>query len=336
MTEIIDYGRFAERLRRVMPRWDVRERTSPEEFAEHLADTSPRWTLLREFQEEWGYETPDGGPVWPRWSEDEHKAYLRRLKAAATGEEDDRFAAVDMTLPIPRALDEWWDLPFNSFTHRPSLYWTNPEWPPTVRPDPTGYGVADGIPEDSPLAGPGDERRVCVFKAEYQYCNEWGYLAAESALADPKVLVSIEDGWVTQSRSVTEFFLQLAVERLPAHYGWSVHLYEAEPELVERVRRTFPELGLLPWRELGTETVTYGAPDAIIYHDVREFSDFPFIVHARTRAALERVAGTLGVDWTDQLEEPAAEQERAGPEPLSLRAGESDPSEPVDRPDGLG
>jgi hypothetical protein len=330
MTEIIDYGRFAERLRRVMPRWDLRQRMSPEEFAEHLADTGPRWTLLREFQEEWGYETPAGGPVWPRWAEDEHKAYLRRLAAAETGEEEDRFAGVDMTLPIPKALDEWWDLPFNSFTHRPRLYWTNPEWPPTVRPGPAAHGVADAPPEDDPFAGLGDERRICVFKAEYQYCNEWGYLAAESALADPKVLVSVEDGWVTQSRSISEFFLQLAVERLPAHYGWSVRLYEAEPELGERVRRTFPELGLLPWRELGTETVTYGAPDAIIYHDVREFSDFPFIVHARTRAALERVAGTLGTDWTELIEEPRAEEDAraeekpAGPEPLSLRAGDSD------------
>ncbi|MBC6462454.1 hypothetical protein [Actinomadura sp. HBU206391] len=329
MTEIIDYGRFAERLRRVMPRWDARERMSAEEFAEHLADTGPRWTLLREFQEEWGYENPGGGPVWARWSEDEHKAYLRRLEAAATGEEADRFEGVDLTLSIPKALDEWWDLPFNSFTHRPRLYWTNPEWPPTVRPGPAPGGAADRPSGDDPFSGLGDERRICVFKAEYQYCNEWGYLAADSALADPKVLVSVDDhSWVTQSRSISEFFLQLAVDRLPAHYGWSVQMNEADPELMERVRRAFPALGLLPWRELGTETVTYGAPDAIIYHDVEDFADFPFVVHARTRAALENVASALGVDWSERIREPEAVLEERAAEakrPRSPWAGESDP-----------
>jgi hypothetical protein len=77
--EIIDYGRFAQRLGQVMPRWDDRACMTEAEFAEHLADTGPRWELLRRFQEEWGYEPPGGGPVWPRWSEDEHKAYVRRL-----------------------------------------------------------------------------------------------------------------------------------------------------------------------------------------------------------------------------------------------------------------
>ncbi|GAA4638110.1 hypothetical protein GCM10023196_094580 [Actinoallomurus vinaceus] len=332
MSEIIDYGRFGERLRRVMPRWDDRGRMTPGEFAAHLADTGPRWELLRAFQEEWGYEPPGGEPRWPRWSESEHEAYVRRLKAEWTGEEDDEFARVDLTLPIPAALDEWWDLPFNSFTYQPRLYWTNPEWPPTVRPDPTGYGVSDGLPPGNPFVGPDDDHRVCVFKAEYQYCNEWGYPAADAALADPKVLVSAEDGWVVQSRSISEFFLQLAVMRLPGHFGWTVRLYEAEPELVDRIRRTFPELGLQPWRELGSRSVAYGAPDAIIYLDGGGYADCPFVVHARTRTALEDLARALGVDWSDDIESPPADApdpqdtaEPAAPEPLSLRPGQSDP-----------
>ncbi|WP_329242433.1 hypothetical protein OG417_44075 [Actinoallomurus sp. NBC_01490] len=319
MSDVIDYGRFAERLRQVMPRWADRDRMSPEEFAAHLADTGPRWELLRAFQEEWGYEPPGGEPRWPRWSEDEHRAYVRRLKEEATGEEEETFADVDLTLPIPAALDEWWDLPFNSFTYRPRLYWTNPVWPPTVRPDPTGYGVSDGLPPDNPFVGPDADHRVCVFKAEYEYCNEWGYLAAEAGQADPRVMVSTGEGWVPQSGSVSEFFLQLALMRLPSYYGWTVRLYEAEPDVERRVQQNFPAMGLLPWRELGNRTVVYGAPDAIVYLDGEGYADFGFVVHARSRAALEGVARTLGVDWSEEIESP-----RAAPPPLSLKADTTD------------
>ena len=57
MTEIIDYGRFADRL----------------------AAPRPRWDLLREFQDEWGYTVPAGVDPWPKWSESEHHAYVRAL-----------------------------------------------------------------------------------------------------------------------------------------------------------------------------------------------------------------------------------------------------------------
>ncbi|GAA4099523.1 WD40 repeat domain-containing protein [Actinomadura miaoliensis] len=328
MTGIVDYGRFAERLRQVMPRWDERTRMSEEEFAEHLADTGPRWELLRQFQEEWGYVPLEDDTVWPRWSEDEHKAYVRRL-SGRTGD-DDRFADVDLTLPIPKALDEWWDLPFNSFTHRPRLYWTNPLWPPTVRPDPTGYGASDGLPEDNPYVGPGGDRRVCVLMAENQYCNEWGYLAAEAGMADPRVFVSVEKGWVEQSRSVSEFFLQLAVERLPEHFGWTLPLGEEdfgadEAEMARRVRERFPELGLLPWRELGARTYAYGAPDAIIRYNAGEYHDAPLHIHARTRAALRRVADTLGIDLREErIAAPDSEDARLDIGPVSISAGDTD------------
>ncbi|SEG80734.1 HEAT repeat-containing protein [Thermomonospora echinospora] len=329
MSKIIDYGRFAERLARVMPRWDERERMPQAEFAAHLADTGPRWELLREFQQEWGYEPPGGAPSWPRWSEDAHKEYLRRLKAEATGEEeDDEFAGVDLALPIPRALDEWWDLPFNSFTYQPRLYWTNPEWPPTVRPDPSGYGVSEGLPEDNPFVGPGEDLRVCVFKAEYQYCNEWGYPAAEAHLADPRVLVSTEDGWVVQSGSISEFFLHLALERLPPHFGWTLEFtygdLKEDPGLVERVRAAYPEMGLRPWRELAQEAYTYGAPDAIIRHDVGE-GDYPLRVFGRNRAALEQVVRTLGVEPTEEMfSPPYYEGAWLDLAPITLAVGDAD------------
>ncbi|MER5321539.1 hypothetical protein [Streptosporangium roseum] len=291
MTEMIDYGRFAERLRRVMPRWDERDRMAPEEFARHLADTGPRWELLREFQAEWGYEPPGGEPAWPRWSESEHRVYVRELKEKLTGEEDDH-RSIRAAVAVPQALDEWWDLPFNSFTYQPRLYETNPEWPPAV------YDGSQALPLDNSFIAAEEDRRVCVFMAENQYCNEWGYLAAEAVLPDPRVLVSTEDGWAVQSRSISEFFLQLAMYALPFHFGHVAEVWTVPDGLVDRVRAQLPPLGLLPWRELGAETTAYGAPDAIVFHDAGMSDYAEIVVIGRTREALERLSHRLGVDLT--------------------------------------
>ncbi|WP_344283506.1 hypothetical protein [Actinomadura napierensis] len=243
MTEIIDYGRFADRL----------------------APPHPRWDLLRQFQDEWGYQVPAGAVPWPKWSESEHRAYVRALKEGWTGEEEDPFEGVDLALPIPAALDEWWDLPFNSFTYSPRLYWTNPEYPPTLRPDPSGYGVAEGLPEANPFVEPGGDLRLCVFKAEYQYCNEWGYLACEAGQDDPRVLVSVdEDEWVLQARSISEFFVLLAAVRLPSHFGWSVQLVDGDfadgPPPRDRIEAAYRPMGFQNWRELGADTALFGGP----------------------------------------------------------------------------
>ncbi|MEU6716300.1 hypothetical protein ABZ897_32955 [Nonomuraea sp. NPDC046802] len=313
MAEVIDYRDFAGRLARVMPRWEERDRMTPEEWTEHAADTAPRWELLREFQEAWGYVQPDGGPRWPRWTEDERQVYVKRLESGEFGEneDDDLFAGVDLALPVLKALDEWWDLPFNSFTHQPRLYWTNPVWPPTVRPDPSGYGVSEGLPPGNPFTGPDTDMRVCVMMAENQYCNEWGYPAADSAQPDPRVLVSDGEDWVLQSRSVSEFFLQLAVQRLPTHFGHTVCIGMAPEGLAERIRAELPALGLLPWRELGEQTTAYGAPDAIVFHD-EGMGDFEIIAAGRTAGALERLAREFGLDWTDEIREPEPSEDTAG------------------------
>ncbi|WP_242909097.1 hypothetical protein [Actinomadura terrae] len=288
MTEMIDYGRFADRL----------------------APPRARWDLLREFQEEWGYTVPADATPWAKWSENEHQTYIRRLKGEWTGEEDDEFEGVDFSLPIPQAVDEWWELPFNSFTHSPRLYWTNPVYPPTVRPDPSGYGVAEGLPEDNPFVGPDDDLRVCVFKAEYEYCNEWGYLAAEAGQDDPRVLVTVaDDEWVPQARSISEFFVQLAVQRLPPSLGWCLRLDTADfpgTPVGERLDAAYRPMGFEPWRELGVDTLTYGGPDVIVHHDRADASDYPVIISARTREALTTAAHTL--DWQGnptQIEPPS-------------------------------
>ncbi|MGI5418069.1 hypothetical protein [Actinomadura luteofluorescens] len=287
MSDMIDYGRFADRLLAVRPRWD----------------------LYREFHEEWGYEVPEGGPSWPRWSEDKHKAYVQRLRGDSATGGDDPFDDVDLALPIPKALDEWWDLPFNSFTHTPRLYWTNPVYPPTVRPDPSGYGISEGLPEDNPFIQ-GDDLRVCIFKAENQYCNEWGYLAAEAGQEDPRVLVSVDDegGWALQARSISEFFLLLAVQRLPTSLGWVLEFeyddLEGETPIGERLDRTYREMGLLPWRELGADTHAYGGPDVIVLHDRKGTVDYPLVIAGRTRAAPTQAADLLGLKWSDDLPEP--------------------------------
>ncbi|MGK5641026.1 hypothetical protein ACSNOK_22320 [Streptomyces sp. URMC 126] len=293
-----DYGRFANRLK----------------TARHVAATAPagsaaRWELLRAFQEEWGYE-PTGGERREREEPDAHKEYVTGLRPDATpgdepgaeSEPDD----VDRRLPIPPALNEWWDLPFNSFADRRRLYWTNPVRPPTIRPDPTGYGVADGLPRDNPFTGPDEDPRVCVLMTEDQFCNEWGYPAARAHLTDPPVLVTVEDGeWTLQSHSVSEFFLHLAAVRLPAHYGWTVEDPDLSPEAMTRLRELLRPTGLLPWRELGAHTEILGGPDVLAYHDTG-YGDTELAVHGRTEAALHHLAAALGTDWSNEITEPLA------------------------------
>ncbi|MGW5348619.1 WD40 repeat domain-containing protein [Streptomyces sp. NPDC004050] len=303
MAQIIDYGQFAERLRQQQGR--------------------PRWELLDAVQREWGYEDPGGEPVASRWG-GENSGY-----------------GIDESLPIPAALAEWWDSPVNSFSFRPRLYWTHTQWPPSIWVD--EYGVrdsaedpyedaydedaeddtildparADGLPKDSPLLPPdAPDRRICVFMSEYQYCNQWGYLAAEAAHPDPRVLVSTGGGWQLQSRSLSEFFLQLALERLPGTYGWTLKVrradVEATPAVVERLTASYRELGLLPWQELGCDALMYGGPDALIAHGRGPGAGFALVIHGRTREALLQVVETLGIAWTEEDVNPPSEV----PEPL--------------------
>ncbi|WP_433228711.1 hypothetical protein [Actinomadura formosensis] len=300
MAKIVDYGAFEERLRRVMPDAGERDPAVP-------ADTGPRWELLRQFQREWGYEVPEGVEPWPRWSEDRHKAYVRRLEQEWTGEEDDEFGGVDFSLPVPDAIDQWWDLPFNSFTYSAKLYYTNPEYPPTVRPDPSGYGIAGAIQRNSDLVPPDADRRVCVFMAEYEYCNEWGYPAADAHLPDPRVLVSVsDDTWVLQARSITEFFLLLAVHRLPPSLGWTVET-DVTDEQERLLRAELTPMGFEPWRELEHHTVVLGGPDVIAYFD--RDHDWDLTVAGRTREAVDALGDRLGLDWSDEISAPHCSNE---------------------------
>ncbi|MFC4909056.1 hypothetical protein [Actinomadura gamaensis] len=274
MTDIVDFGEFAGRWHRAASRWDA----------------------LREFHDAWGYTVRPDAERWDRWSESGHKAYVRALMH---GPEADEFEGVDLTLPIPAALDEWWELPFNSFAFDARIYETNPEYPPTVRPDPSGYGVANAVPEDSDLIPPGADRRVCVFMAENQYCNEWGYPAAEAHEPDPRVLVSLdEDEWALQARSISEFFLQLAVQRLPHELGRSVHFYDHDVDdmeaLLTRVRAELPAFGFEPWYELQQDAIVHGGPDVLVY-DMHGDMEGVTVV-GRTARAVVDFAGRFGLD----------------------------------------
>ncbi|MBW5422990.1 hypothetical protein GKQ77_15685 [Streptomyces sp. BG9H] len=256
--EIIDYGQFAERLRRHQ-------------------QGRPRWELLDAVQREWGYEDPGGEPGHSRWGGENQKH------------------GIDWTLPVPQALNEWWDSPLNSFAFNPRLYWVHTQWPPKISELEVGPG--SGL-----LGTEGGDRCVCVFMSEYHYSHEWGYLAAEAELPDPRVVVSLRGEWVVQSRSLSEFLTQLAFERMPAHYGWTLRVrrttVDADPEIVRRLAASYRELGLLPWQESGTDALSYGAPDAVIRHGRGPGADFRIVINARTRQALIDVAETLGVDWS--------------------------------------
>ncbi|MFH8612053.1 hypothetical protein ACH4D5_31670 [Streptomyces sp. NPDC018029] len=279
------------------------------QFADRLQERQqgrPRWELLDAVQREWGYEDPGGEPGHSRWG----------------GE--NRTDGIDWELPVPAALTEWWDSPVNSFAFDPRLYWVHTQWPPRIS--------ELELAADSGLVGPGGDRRVCVFMSEYHYSHEWGYLAAEAELPDPRVVVSLRGEWVVQSRSLSEFLLQLAFERLPAHYGWTLRVrraaVDADPEIVRRLTSSYRELGLLPWQEMGTDALSYGAPDAVVRHGRGPGADFAIVINARTREALVAVAETLGVDWSgDKAISPPAKApaplEDLGP--VSLAAGDADP-----------
>ncbi|MGW2492019.1 WD40 repeat domain-containing protein [Streptomyces sp. NPDC001606] len=301
MAGIIDYGRFAERLRR--------------------QQSTGRWELLDAVQQEWGYEDPGGEPVASRWG-GENSTY-----------------GIDTSLPVPAALAEWWDSPVNSFSFRPRLYWTHTQWPPKIWVDEYGErdlhedddsydedaeldahldpARADGLPKDNPFLPPdAPDRRICVFMSEYQYCNQWGYLAAEASEPDPRVLVSTGSGWQLQSRSLSEFFVQLALERLPGTYGWTLRVGRADiegaPAVLERLRASYREVGLLPWQELGCDALMYGGPDVLISHGRGPGAGFALVIRGRTREALLQAVETLEIACTDKDIKPPSEV----PEPL--------------------
>ncbi|MBW8806303.1 MAG: hypothetical protein JF587_21000 [Catenulisporales bacterium] len=267
----IDYGRFADRL--------AAQRASQ--------DPAKRWDLYREFQQEWGY-VPTGGERWeggdPVDPDDEEL-------------DEDELEALVPPEKIPAALSEWWKLPFNSFADSWPMYWTNPVWPPTWRPDPSGYGVAEGLEADSPLVVDPKDLRLCCFNAEYEYCNEWAYLSAEAHLPDPRVFVSVEHGWELQADSLSEFFLLLAATRLPASLGWTASPDDDFDAVAARVRATMPALGFHPWRELMSTKVFHGGRDVLAMVDPTG-QDVQLCLYGRSREALERATASLGGEWS--------------------------------------
>lgn len=287
MTEIIDYGTFADRMKRATGRWDV----------------------LREFQEEWGFVVPpianreEHVELLAKAATNAHKAYVQELMHG----EADNHAGVDPSIPRPAAIREWWALPFNSFVHNPGYYGTNPEFPPTIRPDPSGYGVSGGLQGDSDLIPHDADRRVVAFMAENQYCNEWGYLAAEAHLDDPRALVSLEregEGglvWMVQAEKLSTFLLQFTVVCLPLVLGWNLWLDAESPE-AERLRTGLTPLGFEPWRELDFEQHLYGGPDVLVFD--MHGGDETFIVAGRSREALETLGRRFGFDWDQEIREP--------------------------------
>ena len=268
MTTVIDYGSFRARL-------------------DAAGTTDARWRLLDAFQREWGLDVEDESGIG--WIDDNRERLdeLRDDPSSYDEDEDDDFEHVDLALEVPGALDEWWSLPFNSFVANPRFYWTHPIYPPSLE---AGGGAEIDLTPG--LFGTTD-LRVCRFMAEYQYCNEWGYAAAHADLSDPPALVTADERWRVQARSLSEFFLLMAVIRLPRYLGWTaVPDRAAAPDPI-------PALGFLPWRDLGGNVTVHGAPDALIYHDTADGSEEPLTVAARTRDALDGVAARLGVTWKE-------------------------------------
>ncbi|MEU7908576.1 hypothetical protein [Actinoplanes sp. NPDC049118] len=274
MAEVVDYGMFATWLAGCDGR-------------------GARWTLLRRFQREWGIDPDDEMP--PLWYDTARRALAGTVPPP---DGDDMLDGVDPALPVPRALDEWWRLPYNSFLYQPRLYWVHPVYPPKFE----ATSHAGPIPADDPLLHGTDDRRVCVFMAEYQYCNVWGYPAAQAAHADPVALVTTDDGWTVQADTLSGFFLHQAVYRIPRLLGFTATLDEAPPGFADA---DLPELGLRPWRQLGSNVTMYGAPDAIVYVDATAGgSDQAFTAAARTEEALKNLTARLGIEASASVSPP--------------------------------
>jgi len=308
---VIDYGRFAERL----------------------AARTDRWSLLVEFQREWGYV----GEINRGFEEADPEDIGD--EDYPDGDEQDEQDEEELCPVVPEALAEWYALPQNSFMHAATMYWTHPHMPPTRWP----------VTEELTRLGASAAERTAlpeprgVFMAEYEYCWTWSYLEREAQLdPDPPVyigdtelyakdfkqLLAGERGHVQYeaARSISEWVLGFAVTAVPfniaritdgpdelrpgqvdedlvaSHASWE----EAEltDEQYEQVRTEFPELGLLPWIGFGCYELR-GGPDVILMLRKRmpeDFayadSDYDLLVAARTEPALATALSRIGIQPT--------------------------------------
>jgi hypothetical protein len=286
-------------------------------FADRLADRTDRWSLLIEFQREWGYlgESNRGFAI---------------STAEEAGDEDD----AEYCPVVPEAVTQWYALPQNSFMKAARMYWTHPHVPVTRWPSTDELEQA-GAPDADPALVP--ERRG-VFMAEYEYCWTWSYLEHEAAgNADPPVYIADTElsthdlrrlltgendlGEYMTARSVSEWALAFAVTSIPFAIRATVatgemdaalvdrdlvdrHAAYAAPEISEEQRElitaSFPTLGLLPWHEFGCYDLL-GGPDVIISlrravpdYEYAE-SDNEFEIAGRTRQALEDALKLIGL-----------------------------------------
>ncbi|MFI1384221.1 hypothetical protein [Embleya sp. NPDC020886] len=200
-----------------------------------------RDTLLADFHREWGFAGTVAEPADP--------TALGELGRTVLG-----FAP-------PAALIAWLAHPHNSFLAEPGLYETYLTWLPDDEDEPFVAAAATG------------HRGMYVFMAENQYCCEWAFSLddIDRGLADPPVYVGTSedaDSWEVQSRSFTEWVIQVAIIRVlidtAERWTWpdDVPAHPRPPAL----GTVLPEIGLLPWKELGNEVHFFGGEDTIVLH----------------------------------------------------------------------
>lgn len=286
-------------------------------FADRLADRTDRWSLLIEFQREWGYL----GAA--------NRGFAISTAEEAGDEDDAEYCPV-----VPEAVTQWYALPENSFMKAARMYWTHPHVPVTRWPS-TDELDAAGAPDADPSLVP--ERRG-VFMAEYEYCWTWSYLEREAARSpDPPVYIADTElspqdlrrllsgenelGDYMTARSFSEWALAFAVTSIPFAIKATVASGEMDAALVDRalvdrqaayaapeisaeqrelITARFPSLGLLPWHEFGCFDLL-GGPDVIISlrrcmpdYEYAE-SENEFEIAGRTRQALEDALKLIGL-----------------------------------------
>lgn len=302
---VIDYGRFAERL----------------------AARTDRWGLLVEFQREWGYV----GAINRGFEGEGEDADGDEFE----GEDEDDEGEEEPCPVVPASLTEWYALPQNSFMHAATLYWTHPHMPPTRWPA-TEDLAEIGLPAERLEPVPG---RSGVFMAEYEYCWTWSYLEREAALdPDPPVYLAdterhgreLERVLIGErrharyqaARSISEWVLAFAVTAIPFNIAqvangpdelrpgqidhalvaglaaWEGAGLSAQER--DRVRETFPELGLLPWIGFGCYELR-GGPDVVMMlrtelPDVPdEGGEYDLLIAGRSAEALELALDRVGL-----------------------------------------
>lgn len=239
-------------------------------YRERLVAQSDRWSLMFEFLHDWD---------------------LPREGAETVADTEIIEAETRLGLTLPKALKEWFQLPFNPFVLDCRLFWTHMVWPQDLKVWPKDGGNDGAI----------------VFKTEYQGCCDWAFLAKDAHLDDPPVFIGVADDdssaseWQLQNETFSGFMLQLLMVRsVDFASGFHACKNRVTNDAWDRVGDHFASVGFPAWLEYGGDCQLLGGEDALLLvrsspPSVGEERDL--CLNAKTPEAREKARCDLGIDW---------------------------------------